>query len=188
MIQRRNLGDTVTVSGGVAQIDDDNPGFVIGLDYNLPDRIYAFISPELRDQINGLFAKNPGIDAVSISASLSCLVSNASEFFEDDREIDKWIQGLQSAIEYLNLFKKERRRAMETTFCQRCIHALAVHSRPHNGEMSCHQEGCSCSQFAMSNDLEEENVPPRPRHLRLVYSAPQFSGGANSHTPAIRPR
>jgi hypothetical protein len=155
---------------GVSEAVDENPHFVLSLDFRNPDRIVAVVSPELHREINKQFVKNPELDGVAVGASLSAMVSAACEFLEDDKAIDHWLDSLESVIELLRAFKNERYDALNSNLCDRCNHRAVDHYRPYIGDISCHFSGCSCPEFSPLSRITAKREL-RPNLTRIFQSA-----------------
>lgn len=131
----------------VAEAVDENPRFVLSLDYKVPDRIVAFISPSTSDEINRQLTRNAVLDGVCISGSLSSLVRDACDYFEDERAIDSWVKSLEEAIDELQDFRCQREASLKK-LCESCNHPASEHHRPYLGDIDCNRPDCSCSEFA----------------------------------------
>ena len=137
---------TFVNSKGVV-VADDRQGVSLALVPNQPGRITAYISPETHRLIENQFCKNPNLDGVVLTTSLTSLVAAALEFFEDEPSLDQWLISLEEAAENIRSFKRERQVALATTFCESCAHPASDHFLPHVGELNCKIEACNCEEF-----------------------------------------
>lgn len=128
-------------------IADDRQAVFLALVPNQPGQITAFISPETHRLVENQFCKNPSLDGVVLTTSLTSLVSEALEFFEDEPSLDRWLISLEEAAEKIRSFKRERQVALATTFCESCFHPASDHFVPHVGELNCKNEACNCEEF-----------------------------------------
>lgn len=163
---------------GVAEAVDENPQLLLSLDYRVPDRIVAFISPRIHNEVTRQIAKNPDLDGVCMRASLSSMIADACEYLEDDRAIDRWVKALEEAIGHLQNYRRERQTALKAS-CESCTHPASEHYRPHLGDISCHRRGCGCAEFAplerllpkKAPDSQESPNSPRPGRFSLAPRA-----------------
>lgn len=155
------------VRQGVAEAVAENPRFLLSLDYTVPDRIVAFISPAIHNEITRQLAKNPELDGVCVGTSLSRLVQEVCEYLEDDQALDGWVKSLEKAIEQLQDYRRERQSALQAS-CDGCAHPASEHYRAHLGDISCRSSGCECPEFAPLVRLvpRKANVPQLARASR----------------------
>lgn len=159
--QTRKRDFLFVVRLGVAEAVRENPLSLLSLDYKDPDRIVAFISPQIHNEITKQLAKNSDLDGVCIRASLSALIQEACEFLEDDQAIENWVKSLEEAIGRLQNYRRERQSSL-TALCESCAHPAGEHYRPHLGDVSCGRPDCTCLEFApLVRVPKSENGPPR---------------------------
>ncbi len=170
MVERK-IDTSFLIRRAVAETRHDNPHFVVGLDCKRPDQIVAFVSPDTYVDISKQFVKNRYLDGVSIRASLQSLVASACECFEDDREIDRWIEVFKAAAGRLQAFKGERHAALRAASCERCSHSAADHYRAHIGDLHCRVEECACKEFGPL-----ERLAPRTDEMNGPFSGGTYPG------------
>lgn len=165
---RRTHEFLFAIRHGVAEAVSENPQSLLSLDYTAPDRIVAFVSRQIHNEITKQLAKNPDLDGVAMGASLCKLIQEACEFLEDDDTVDSWVRSLEEAILRLQNYRRDREAALKAA-CETCAHQASEHYRPHVGDINCSHPDCACSAFApLVRVVSRNQSGPQPIRVRAV--------------------
>ncbi|MDO8432704.1 MAG: hypothetical protein Q7S58_09875 [Candidatus Binatus sp.] len=171
MPQQQMITMLFTIRLGVAEAAEDNSQFILSFDYLDPSRIVAFISPEIHQEMGKQFAQTPGLDGVSLSASLSSLIRDSCEYLENESAVNQLIASLESAVQQLRSFQNDRDAALRAAVCDRCSHLAFDHYRPDSGEIRCLHRDCECPEFAPLRRMGEPSRAGRETPVLRVSSS-----------------